>query len=58
MPVRAAEVGAGLLQQERVPKIMRPIKTMSIILIDYFMNEMVDFLCVWHPIVFFNMKQR
>ena len=55
MPV--AEVGAGLLQQGRVPKKIRSIKTMSILLIDYFMNEMVHFLSVWHPIMFY-MKQR
>ena len=53
MPVTAAQVGAGLLQQGRVPKIIRPIKTMSILLIYYFMNEMAHFLSVWHPIVFF-----
>jgi hypothetical protein len=57
MPITAAEVGAGLLKKGRVPKITRPIKTMSILSIDYFMNEMVDFLSVWDPTVFFNTKQ-
>ena len=51
-PITAAEFGAGLLKEGRVPKITRPIKTMSILSIDYFMNEMVDFLSVWDPIVF------